>query len=148
MTLRRDHVGGAALIALSVAVYLIGLDLPFGTAASPGPGMLPDIAAAIMAGLGLVIVAGARASSALATVSFDDVPHALRVMAAAALAASLYTTLGFPLTIGALLLGLMWGVERNPLLPSVLFAACMTGGTYLLLATLLKTPLPRGVLGL
>lgn len=147
MTLRRDHVAGAALIAFGALVLVLSHDLPFGTPASPGPGMLPLIAVAVMIGLAIVLLLGAGSSPPMATVAWDDLPHALVVMIAAVLAATLYTVLGFVVTMTALLFGLMFVVERMPLVPSLAISIGVAGGTYLLLSRLLKTPLPQGIFG-
>lgn len=147
MTLRRDHVAAAALLAVGLAVLALGRELPFGTPASPGPGMLPDLVAIMMMALACVLLVQARLSPPFATIAWDDAAHAAIVMVSAGAAAALYTTLGFPLTIGLLLLGLMAGVERMPLLTSLAIAAGVTGGTYALLGLLLKTPMPPGIFG-
>lgn len=147
MTLRRDHVAALALIALGTAAFVLGSDLPFGTPASPGPGMLPFLVAGLMIGLGVVLLLQAGSSPPFASISWDEAPHALIVIAAAAATAALYTVLGFPLTIGLLLFGLIWGIERMPLPMSIAVSAVITGGTYLLLSMLLKQPMPRGIFG-
>jgi hypothetical protein len=148
MTLRRDHVASAVLIAFGALVLALSSDLPFGTPASPGPGMLPLICVAVLIGLAIVLFIGAGSSPPMATVAWDDLPHALVVILAAVVAASLYTVLGFLITMTALLLVLMLVVERMPLWPSLAISIGIAGGTYLLLGRLLKTPLPQGVLGL
>lgn len=146
MTLRRDHVASGALIAFGAVVLALSTDLPFGTPASPGPGMLPLICVAVLLGLALVLFIGARSSPPMASVAWDDLPHALIVIVAAVVAASLYTVLGFLITMTALLLVLMLLVERMPLLPSLAISVGVAGGAYLLLGRLLKTPLPQGIL--
>ena len=40
VNLRKDHVGGAAFILIGVLVLSMSDDLPFGTLASPGAGMI------------------------------------------------------------------------------------------------------------
>ena len=147
MTVRRDHIAAIALLALGVATFLLGQELPFGTAASPGPGMLPFVSAGVISALAIVVFLGARSSPSFGTIVWDDLPHAVVVLIAAAAAAALYTTLGFPITIGILLFGLMFGIERMPLLTSLAITFGMTGGTYLLLGRLLKTPMPQGIFG-
>ena len=147
MTIRRDHVAGIALLAFCALVLALGAELPFGTAASPGPGMMPVISIALMALFAAVLLIRAGSSPPLATIAWDDLPHALRVIVVVAAAAALYTTLGFVLTFGPLLIVLLYGVERMPLLPSLLIGIGMTGGAYLVLGTLLKAPLPIGIFG-
>jgi len=141
---RRDHVAGGAVIGAGAVLLAVSVDLPFGTLASPGAGMLPKAVIAAIIGLGLVIVAGAGASPRLAEMSWGDLPHALRVLAVAAGAAALYTVLGFIPTVFLLLLALTFAVEGKPLLNAALFAAGVTGLAFALFSTLLRTPLPRG----
>ncbi|CAN0508501.1 unnamed protein product [Phaeothamnion confervicola] len=147
MTLRRDHIAGIGLIGLAVAVLALGQELPFGTSASPGPGMLPVLCAGLMLALAIVVLLRAGESPPFSEIAWDDIPHALLVIVAASGAAALYTTLGFPITFGLLLFGLTYGVERMPLATTAAVTAVMTGGAYWLLGTLLKTPMPLGIFG-
>ena len=147
MTLRRDHIAALALILLGIVVFVLGDELPFGTPASPGPGMLPKLVGGLMLALaaGLMLLSGS--SPPLATLEWDDLPHALIVAAATSAAAAGYTVLGFPVTIGLLLFGLIWGVERMPLAASLAISIGMTGATYMLLKSLLKQPMTPGIFG-
>ena len=70
----------------------------------------------------------------------------MRVVAVTAGGIALYTRLGFLVTMALLLFGLTFAIERKPLLNSLLFSAGVTGIAYVLFNTLLKSPLPRGVL--
>ena len=45
-----------------------------------------------------------------------------------------------------LLFGLIFIVERKPILPALAFSVGVTVFAYVLFGTLLKSPLPRGVL--
>ena len=47
MTLRSDHVAGAALIGVGLLVIALSGDLPFGSLAMPGSGFVPNILAVI-----------------------------------------------------------------------------------------------------
>ena len=146
MTLRRDHVAGAAFVVGGALILAVSGDLPFGTLASPGAGMLPKLMIALMMAFGLILLVRAGDSPPFADVAWDDLPHAVRVVALAAAAVALYVPLGFLPTMALLLFGLIYGVERRPLLNAALFSAGVTGIAYLLFDTLLKSPLPRGVL--
>jgi membrane-bound ClpP family serine protease len=57
MMLRSDYVAGGAFIALGIAVFIIGWDLPFGRLSAPGAGMLPKLMAGLLILFALVIVA-------------------------------------------------------------------------------------------
>jgi hypothetical protein len=110
--------------------------------------MLPKLVIALMMGFGLILLLRARAGPLFGAVAWGDLPHALRVIGLAAAATALYTTLGFVVTISLLLFGLTFAVERKPLLVAAGFSIGVTALAYLLFNTLLKSPLPRGVLGL
>ena len=153
-TLRRDHVAGAAFIVAGVFLWAVSGDLPFGTLASPGAGMLlispllqlPKLVIALMVGFAAILLVRAGDSPPLATLPWGDLPHAVRVVAVTAGGIALYTRLGFLVTMALLLFGLTFAIERKPLLNSLLFSAGVTGIAYVLFNTLLKSPLPRGVL--
>ena len=147
MIVRRDHVAGVAMLAFCALVLALGNELPFGTMASPGPGMMPVLSVAFMALFTAVLLIRSGSSPPVATIAWDDFPHALRVIAAVAATAAVYTTLGFAITFGLLLIGLLYGVERMPIVPSLAIGIGATGGAYLVLGKLLKTPLPIGIFG-
>jgi hypothetical protein len=146
MSLRRDHVAGGAFVVAGALILAVSGDLPFGTLASPGAGMLPKLMIALMMAFGLILLLRAGESPPFAAVAWGDLPHAVRVIAVAAAGVALYVPLGFLLTMSLLLFALTWGVERKPLLNSALFSVGVTGIAYLVFSTLLKSPLPRGVL--
>ena len=147
MTLRRDHVAGGVFVAAGLVVYGLSGDLPFGSMAMPGAGMLPKLIIALMTAFGLVILVRARDSPPFAGIGWDDLPHATRVVAVTAAAIALYEAVGFLLTMTALLFGLTFVVERKGLLPAAAFSAGVTTFAYVLFSTFLKSPLPRGILG-
>ena len=142
-----DHVAGGAFVVAGVLVFALSGDLPFGTLASPGAGMLPKLVIGLMIGFGLILMLRARESPPLAASDWSNFGHALRAMAAAALATLLYTVLGFVLTIALLLFGLLVAVERRNILRAAIFSIGVTLLTYLLFGTVLKSPLPRGIIG-
>jgi hypothetical protein len=145
--LRRDHVAGGAMLAAAFFVYGVSGDLPWGSMAMPGAGMMPKLILALMGVFGLVLLAGAQRSPPFATVDWSDLPHAARVGVVTAAAIALYEPLGFIVTMSALLFALSGAVERRPLLYSAGFSIGVTVLAYGLFSTLLKSPLPRGVLG-
>jgi hypothetical protein len=145
MTLRRDHVAGGAFVVAGALILAVSGDLPFGTLASPGAGMLPKLMIGLMMAFGLILLLRAGESPPFAAVAWSDLPHAVRVIAVAAAAVALYVPLGFVATMALLLFALTYAVERKPLLNSALFSVGVTGIAYLVFSTLLKSPLPRGL---
>ena len=146
MTLRRDHVAGAASLIAGALVWGVSGDLPFGTLASPGAGMLPKVVIVLMMAFGAVLLLRAGDSPPIADVPWADLPHAVRVVVVTAACVALYTRLGFVVTMSLLLFALTFVVERKPLLNAAAFSVGVTGIAYVLFNTLLKSPLPRGIL--
>jgi Tripartite tricarboxylate transporter TctB family len=147
LTLRTDHVAGGVLAAFGFLVLALSGDLPVGSLSFPGAGMMPKLLASLLIAFGLMLVLRADGSPPLADVSWQDLPHALRVTAITALAVALYQTGGFVLTMTLLLFALIFGVERRRLVPAVAFSLGVVALTYLLFAVALKTPLEQGVFG-
>jgi hypothetical protein len=147
MILRRDHIASAAFVIGGALVFAVSGDLPFGSMAMPGAGMMPKLVLGLMIAFGLILMARARESPPIATVPWNDLPHAMRVVAITAVAVALYTRLGFIITTSLLLFCLLYAVERRPLLPAAAFSLGVTVFAYFLFATLLKSPLPRGLIG-
>jgi tripartite tricarboxylate transporter TctB family protein len=145
MTLRADHVAGAAFIILGLVVFAISGDLPFGTLAAPGAGMMPKLVAGLMVTFALVIIA-AGDSSALSTIDWSDKAHAALVVLIAAAAIALYQTLGFLITMTCLVFALLVAVERKKVLPAATYSVALAGFAYWLFGTALKAPLERGLL--
>jgi len=142
----QDHVAGAVFVAGGAAVLALSRDLPFGSLAAPGAGMLPMLVVGFMIALGALLFLRGAASPRLAAAAWNDLPHALRVIVLAAAAAAAYAPLGFLITVSLLLFGLTFAVERRPLVPSLLFSVLVTAGAYALFTYALRTPLPQGVL--
>jgi hypothetical protein len=71
----------------------------------------------------------------------------VRVVAVAGAAIALYERVGFLIVVAALLFALTFAVERQRLLPAAAFSLGVTALAYLVFSTLLKSPLPRGILG-
>src|SRR5262245_61235923 len=148
MILRRDHVAGGLFVIAGALVLAASGDLPFGTMASPGAGMLPTLVVTLMMAFGLIVFVQARRSPPIAEGDWTDLPPALRVAVVAAAGVALYVPLGFALTMPLVLLTLTFLMERRPFLPAAAFSVGATVAVYALFALLLRTPFPRGFLGL
>jgi len=146
MIVRRDHIAGGAFIVVGLLVLAMSSDLPFGTLASPGAGMLPSLLIGLMVSFGLVLFARAKTGPRLDETTWTDLPHAARAAGVAAAATWLYTTLGFLITVAAVLFVLTFLVERRPFLRAAAFSIGVTVVTYAVFRLALRVPLPRGVL--
>jgi len=140
--IRRDHVAGGAFIVAALLVFALSGDLPFGTLASPGAGMMPKLVLGLLIAFGAILAARAQESPPLATIDWGDFRHAATVVAVTAVATALYTTIGFVLSVSLLLFVLLYFVERRSLLSTLAVSIGTTVGCYFLFGTLLKSPLP------
>src|SRR5829696_2524294 len=147
MVLRRDHIAGGLFVVAAIAVLALSGDLPIGSMAMPGAGMMPKLVLGLMIAFGLILIARAGESPPVATVPWTDLPHAIQVIVLTASAVALYTVLGFIITMSLLLFSLLIVVERRSFLPAATFSIGVTVFAYFLFSTLLRSPLPHGLLG-
>jgi hypothetical protein len=146
VTLRTDHLAGGASIAAALAVLAVSGDLPFGTLAFPGAGMMPKLVCGLMILFGAILVIRARTGESFAAVGWSDLPHAVWVFAVTAAAVALYTTLGFIVTMSLMLFVLIAWEGRN-LIAAAAYSIGVSLLTYGLFTTALKQPLEQGILG-
>jgi hypothetical protein len=147
MTLRSDHVAGAAFIVLGVLVFALSGDLPFGRLSAPGAGMMPKLVTGLMMALAFALMLGAAQSQPFAAIDWSDRVHALMLLVITAVAISLYQRLGFLLTMSLLVFTLLVAVERRHVLHAAIYSAALTLFAWWLFGKALKAPLERGVLG-
>ena len=119
-------------------------DLPFGTLASPGAGMLPKLVIGLMMCSALILLLRAPARARRSPRS----PGAscrtrVRVIAVTAAGIALYEPLGFLLDHVAAAVRPAVGVERKPLLMRLAVQRRRDRARLLSVRTLLKSPLPR-----
>ena len=145
MTLHRDHIAGGVFVVAGVFVVLLSNDLPFGTLASPGAGMLPMTVIATIIVFGAILIVQGAGSPRIAELSWKDLSHASRVVAVTAAATALYTWLGFILTMALMLFCLIYVVERRGIVPALAISVPVPLATYTLFEHVLKTPLERGL---
>ncbi len=147
MILRRDHIAGGVFVVGGAAVYALSGDLPWGSMAMPGAGMMPKLALGLMIVFGLALIARAGESPPFAEIEWSDLPHAILVTIVTAAAATLYTWLGFIVTMALLMFVLLVPIERRNILHAAAFSIGVTVLAYALFGLALKAPLPRGLIG-
>jgi hypothetical protein len=143
MTLRSDHVAGAAFVAFGILIIALSGDLPFGQLSMPGSGFMPRILAVLTIVFGLALILRASESAPLEQTSWSDVPHAVRVTLITSISIALYTVLGFMLTMGLMMIALLLFAEREKPLYAVGYSAAVVLVTYFSFEYILKTPLPE-----
>jgi hypothetical protein len=146
VTLRTDHVAGGAAVAAALAVLAVSGDLPLGTLAFPGAGMMPKLVCSLMILFGAILFLRGGAGEPFAAIGWSDLPHAVRVFAVTAAAVALYTTLGFIVTMALMLFVLIAWEGRN-LIAAAAYSIGVSLLTYGLFTTVLKQPLEQGILG-
>jgi putative tricarboxylic transport membrane protein len=147
MTLRADHIAGAAFIAFGIVIIALSGDLPMGSLSLPGSGFMPKILAVFMMLFGLLLIARARESLAFRELEWTDGKHAAMVVAVTAVATLLFERLGFLITTTLLIFALLVIIERRRLLPAAAYGVGVTLLTYLTFEYVLKTPLVTGPFG-
>ncbi len=147
MTLRADHVAGAAFIAFGLLVIALSGDLPMGELSMPGSGFMPKILAGFTIAFGAVLIVRAGESKPFAEVEWSDARHATAVTLITAVAVYLFETLGFFTTMVAMMFVLLVAIERRRLVHAALYSIGVVGLTYVTFVYLLKTPLVTGPFG-
>ena len=148
MILRRDHIAGGAFIAAGAVIFALSGELPFGTLASPGAGMMPKLVLILMIGFGVTLAVRAGESPPISEIDWSDISHAATVVGVAAAVIALYTVIGFVLSISLLLFVLIYFIERRTIWQAAAVSIGITVVAYILFGTLLKTPLPPFSVGL
>ncbi len=134
-------VAGLALVALGVAAWVLGADLPGSTGPMLGPGSLPRGVAAIIAGLGVVITVAALLRPERETVRWS-LRGPVLLLGAVLLFAVMVRPLGLAVaTPVAILVGAAASRETRPV-EIVVFAVLLTAFCVGLFRYALGLPIP------
>lgn len=145
--LRSDQVSGAVLVVLAAVVVWFNREFPVGTLADPGPGYVPLLLACCLGGIGLLVaVMGARAE-AMVAMRWPEATRALIILVACVAATFALERIGYRLTTAAFLVFFLGVIERKHPLAVVLVSAGFSLGSFYVVGTLLKVPLPMGPWG-
>lgn len=147
-----DLVGGGLATAVGLGLAAATASLPDYAGKAPGPGFFPHGLAAIMTVLGLLLVVGTLLRRPDSTTDPIEPPtvSVMRVVAVAAGlagAVALIPFIGFMLSLVAMTVFLMVGVEGVGPWRAVVFACVLALAIYVVFAIGLEVPLPRGPLG-
>ena len=148
MTLRADHVAGAAFVVFGVVIFALSGDLPFGRLSMPGAGFMPKLMAGADDAVRRAWCCGAAKAQAFAEIDWSDLASRARSSCIAAAASRSTRALGFLLTMIAPVRALLVVVERRNLLRAAIYSARLTSSVaYRLFDIASETPLPNGPLG-
>jgi putative tricarboxylic transport membrane protein len=142
-----DRVLGAGAVLLAIPVALAAWRWGIGSLRIPGPGFWPLLIAAAVAGLGaaLLLRPAPPAPPRPAGSRWGSLGMALATLVFFVLALE---PLGYPLTVGLLLLAQLRAVEGRAWRGSLLTAVLAAGVSFVLFRVFLKVPLPAGVIPL
>ncbi len=143
-----DALLGAGVIILGVAAFLETLRFPEMPGGMPGPALFPRILSVLLAGFGLPLLLRARRPAEDAALAFSRVAvlKGAGILLGIVAYIVLVERLGFILTAGVILTGmmLMLGVRARTALP---VSAGLVLFIVLLFQQLLRVPLPQGIFG-
>lgn len=149
----RETAVGAGFVVAGALIVGATLSYPPGEPGQPGPALFPRLIGGLMMAFGAALaVQGARASAGgepaawrprLAGPGFRN---ALAVVAAVLFYVLAAERLGFLLTAAVILFGLMWRLGVRPAAAAAV-AAGFSLFVYALFSTILRVPLPGGLLG-
>ena len=147
MIIRADHVAGAAFVGFGILIFALSGDLPTGQLSMPGAGFMPKLIAGLTIILGIALFIRGKESGLFSDLGWGDAEHAMLVIAITSAAATLYTTLGFLITMVLMMLGLLIIIERRNPLRAAIYSAGVVIVTYAAFEYILKAPLPEGPFG-
>jgi hypothetical protein len=147
MKLYADHVAGAFFVGLGAVVIALSGDLPFGHMSMPGAGFMPVLIAVLLIVFGAALVLRAREGRLFSEIDWDDGRHAAQVLAITIVAVSLYASLGFIITMIAMMVAILLVIERRNVLWAGIYSVAVVVATYGVFVHVLQSPLPGGILG-
>jgi putative tricarboxylic transport membrane protein len=141
-------VGGAAVLALGVAVIFFARQLPYHSDYGPGPGFLPLWIGVVLVLCSLVVtVQELRAQNSGATFFQPRTRMAVKVLAVIAGAFLLFPFLGFSVGFGLFILTTMRLMGKHGWMTCGVTALVTTVGIHFLFGHWLDIPLPTGLVG-
>ena len=143
MSLRSDHVAGAAFVVFGGLVIALSGDLPVGQLSMPGSGFLPMIVAVLTIIFGLALIVRGKESATFSDLGWQDAKHAAMVTVITAVAIALYEHLGFFFTMLLMMIALLIVIERRNPIRAGIYCVSIVLFTYVSFVYGLKTPLPE-----
>ncbi len=137
-------------ILLSAGVLIGARQYPFWARTAPGTGFMPTLLALAGLGLGVALLVSTLRQGQLEPLDLPDRPTRVRVagaLAGLALVIVLTPVIGLLLGQTIFMLFMLLGLQRRPLVPSLVTTAITVGLIYGVFMRWLNVPLPVGPLG-
>ena len=146
--LTTDRVAGGALVLIGLVAAWESRRFPLGTLHRPGPAYMPTLLALLLIVFGIGVALLGSRSQRVSEVGWHEWRHAVGIFAACAFSAWGLDRLGYRLTMAAVLVFLLFVLERKGLILTTILTFAIVWGSFLLFDTLLRVPLPRGPFGI
>ena len=145
--LRNDQLSGLLLTALAVFVAWQNRTYPLGTVQEPGPGYTPLLIAIFLGVMGLLIALRGGSSHRVSETAWPEAKRAVVILIACGIATYALESIGYRITIAALLVFFLGVLERRKPLAVIVVADAFSLLSFYLIGDLLRVPLPRGPWG-
>ena len=145
--LRNDQLSGFMLLAVAALVAWQNRTYPLGSVQEPGPGYTPLVIAIFLAAMSLLIIVRGGSSQRVAEARWPEASRAIVILLACGVATYALESVGYRLTIAALLVFFLGVIERRRPLAVAAVSIGFALLSYFLIADLLKVPLPVGSWG-
>jgi hypothetical protein len=146
-----DVAPAVVMLGLSTTVFLGTSELPYWTDFTPGPAFLPRWIAGAGVLLSVILLVQAWRAEGVGKPEWPDKAGAIRVgltTAGLTLCVPLAPYVGFIAVSFLFMAGMMVGILRRKIVPSLLTAAFTGGLLYVVFVLWLKVALPAGPLGI
>ena len=144
-----DRISGGVVLCLAAAILWQGKHLAIGNLRAPGPGFFPNLIAVILIILSLILlIAGDKKADKSPLIVRQSGRRLLPVFLALLGYFFLLEFLGFVVTSFLFMAVLFMTVTIQKWYRALLWAFVTTGFAYLIFEVLLKSNLPKGVLGI
>lgn len=141
-----DRIGGVVLVMLGVAVVIASLGLPTIPGQPVGPAIFPSVLGVALGLSGLIIFVKPERQTAQRLSAIGTL-RLLSPVAVLILGYFIMESVGFLVT-GFLIVLIISLLLRGSVVGSLLLSAVMTVVIYTIFASLLRVPLPAGILSL
>lgn len=145
--LRNDQLSGLVLTALGLLVGWENRTYPLGSLQEPGPGYTPMLVAVFLGVIGLLIALQGRDSPRLAESKWPEAARAIVILAACGAATYALESVGYRITIAAMLIFFLGVLERRNPLATIAVSVGFSLISFYLIGDVLHVPLPRGPWG-
>jgi hypothetical protein len=146
-TLRNDQLSGFMLLAVAALVAWQNRTYPLGSLQEPGPGYTPLVVAILLATIASLIIVRGASSPRVTETAWPEAPRAIVILVACGVATYALESVGYRLTITALLVFFLGVIERRKPLVVAAVSVGFALLSFYLIADLLRVPLPRGSWG-